>query len=126
MKKILLAFATVLGLAACSETADSLNGKTFTLLPDKNITLSFDTKEHRFFGQAVNNYFGNYKAQDGNIVMSLMGSTMMAAPEPEMKKEADYFAALSKVKKYTLKNKILKLTGEGVVLQYEQTATNQE
>lgn len=126
MKKILLLLLMIFGLASCSETTASLEGKTFALLPDKSITLSFDAKEPRFFGRAVNNYFGQYKLQKENITLNLMGSTMMAAPEAEMKREADYFASLSKVKTYNLKDKKLELKGEGIVLQYEQTTANQE
>lgn len=125
MKKILLSIIVMSGLLACSQSKESLNGKTFALLPEKNITISFDEKEPRFYGQAVNNYFGTYKAEKNAITLNLQGSTMMAAPEAEMQKEQDYFAQLPKVKTYTLHNKTLELKGDNLVLKYEQTA-NQE
>lgn len=125
MKKILLMLAAVCSLSACSEDEVKLNGKTFALLPEKNITISFDEKEPRFYGQAVNNYFGTYKAEKNAITLNLQGSTMMAAPEAEMQKEQDYFTQLPKVKTYTLHNKTLELKGDNLVLKYEQI-TNQE
>ena len=121
MKKILLALAAVFMLNACSEVDHaSLKGKIITLATDKNITLSFDAKEDRFYGKALNNYFGTYKAEKDNIKFGPVASTMMAGPEDEMKKEHAYFQNLDKVRTYSLKGKELELKGDGVTLKYLQ------
>lgn len=122
MKKLLFTFIAILFLNACSkETSVSLQGKTFILkntTPD--ITLSFDSKELRFYGKAVNNYFGTYTAKDGKITLNLVGSTMMSGPENEMEQEQTYFKNLTKIKTYTLKHKILQLKGDNVTLTYKE------
>ena len=120
MKILLSALIAVLALTACSEAEQTVVGKTYSLLPEKNITLAFDAKENRFYGKAVNNYFGEYKIEKNNITLTLIGSTMMAAPEPEMKKEMEYFQNLGKIKTYTLSGKSLELNGDGVTLKYEE------
>lgn len=120
MKKLLSALIAALALTACNETEETIVGKTYTLLPEKAITITFDAKENRFYGKAVNNYFGEYKLDKNNITLMLQGSTMMAAPEEEMKKEMDYFQNMSKIKTYTLSGKALELKGDGVTLKYEQ------
>ncbi len=121
MKKFLFMLAAVCSLSACSEDEAKLNGKTFALLPEKAITIAFDEKEPSFYGQAVNNYFGEYNTEKNNITLKLQGSTMMAAPEAEMKKETEYFQNLGKIKTYTLKGNSLELQGDGITLKYEQT-----
>lgn len=121
MKKIVSAIIAALALTACSKSEDTVVGKNYVLLPEKAITLTFDAKENRFYGQAVNNYFGEYKIDKNNITLTLIGSTMMAAPEEEMKKEMDYFQNLGKIKTYTLNGKNLELNGDGVKLQYEES-----
>lgn len=119
MKKLLLALAAALALSACSEDAPvSLKGKNFTLVNDKNITLSFDKEENRFAGKALNNYFGTYLIENQNITLNLAGSTMMADPKEEMEKEQTYFKDLGKIKTYTFKNKTLELKGDNVTLKF--------
>lgn len=118
MKKILSALLVTLTVTACSKSEGTITGKTYALLPEKTITITFD--ENRFFGKALNNYFGEYKIEQNNLNLTVIGSTMMAGPEEEMKKETEYFQSLGKVKSYTLKNKTLELTGEGVNLRYEE------
>lgn len=120
MKKILSALIAAAALTACNETEQTIVGKTYTLLPEKAITIAFDEKEPRFYGKAVNNYFGEYKIDKNNITLTLQGSTMMAAPEEEMKREMDYFQNIGKIKTFTLKGQSLELKGDGVTLTYEQ------
>lgn len=120
MKKLLLTILLLCGVSACSKSDETIIGKTFALLPEKVITITFDAKENRFYGQAVNNYFGEYKLNKNTITLELQGATMMAASESEMKKETDYFQNLGKIKSYSLKDKTLELTGDGVKLQYEE------
>ena len=85
-----------------------------------SITISFDANDNKFYGKAINNYFGTYKTNKENITLNLAGSTMMAGPEAEMKKEQAYFNDLTKIKTYTLKNKILELKGDNVTIKYLQ------
>ena len=82
--------------------------------------MSFDAKEDRFYGKALNNYFGTYKAEKDNIKFGPVASTMMAGPGDEMKKEHAYFQNLDKVRTYSLKGKELELKGDGVTLKYLQ------
>ena len=117
MKKTLLALITILFLNACSEK-ETLQGKNFVVDGNKNITISFDAKDNKFYGKAVNNYFGTYKTDKNNITFNLEGSTMMAGPEAEMKKEQAYFNDLSKIKTYSLKNKTLELRGDNITIKY--------
>ena len=121
MQKLLSILVATLAFTACSKSENTIVGKTYTLLPEKAITLAFDAKENRFYGKAVNNYFGKYKMENNNITLMVQGSTMMAAPEPEMKKEMDYFQNLGKVKTYTLNGQSLELKGDVIILQFEQT-----
>ena len=121
MKKLLLALIAAIMLNACSKfDSVSLKGKNFTLVTDKDITLSFDADENRFYGKALNNYFGTYEAEKDNIKFGPVASTMMAGPEDEMKKEHVYFQNLDKVRTYSLKGKELELKGDGVSLKYLQ------
>jgi len=121
MKKILSALFMAALLSACtSKNTPSLSGKSFALSSDTNYTLSFDAKENKFFGKALNNYFGTYKIKDGHLTLTLAGMTMMAGPVPEMEKEQKYFADLAKVKTYSLKDKILELKGDGVSMTYKE------
>lgn len=121
MKKILLAMVAALMLNACSESEPvSLNGKNFVLANDNAITLSFDAKENKYYGKVLNNYFGSYTIEKNNIKFGLAASTMMAGPEAEMKKEQTYFQDLSKVTTFSLKDKVLELSGNGVSLKYQE------
>ena len=117
MKKLLLTLVAVLFFNACSEK-ETLQGKNFVMDGNKNITISFDAKDNKFYGKAINNYFGTYKTDNNNITLSLTGSTMMAGPEEEMKKEQAYFNDLSKIKTYSLKNKTLELKGDNITIKY--------
>ena len=108
-------------LNACSESEPvSLNGKNFVLANDNAITLSFDAKENKYYGKVLNNYFGSYTIEKNNIKFGLAASTMMAGPEAEMKKEQTYFQDLSKVTTFSLKDKVLELSGNGVSLKYQE------
>ena len=76
------------------------------------ITLGFDKEAPRYFGKAVNNYFGNYEQKDNKLTFSPAGATMMAAPVPLMKAESEYFAFLATVESFEIKGKQLILSGK--------------
>lgn len=121
MKKILLTMVAALMLNACSESETvSLNGKNFVLANDNAITLSFDAKENKYYGKVLNNYFGSYTIEKNSIKFGPTASTMMAGSEAEMKKEQTYFQDLSKVTTFSLKDKVLELSGNGVSLKYQE------
>lgn len=120
MKKLLLTIITLMALGACSKEDTNITGKTFALMPEKNFTIIFEEKENRFAGQAVNNYFGEYKLENNNITLTLIGSTMMAGPVEEMEKETKYFQDLGKITSYSYTNKTLTLTGKDITLTYTQ------
>ena len=87
------------------------------------ISLSFDAEAPKFYGQAVNRYFGNYELNGNKIKFSAIGSTMMAAPEPMMKAETDYFKALDNVETIRFDNGNLILSGDGTTLKFQLAET---
>ena len=85
------------------------------------ITLSFDAHENRYFGKAVNNYFGTYQMNGNTISFGPTASTMMMGPEEDMELESRYFDNLSQVQNYTLTPDTLTLTsGDGKVLVFDK------
>lgn len=122
MKK---AFILLLFLSAC-KPEPTLKGQEFILRqPDLEITLSFDGHENRYFGKAVNNYFGTYQTNGNTISFGPTASTMMMGPEEDMTLEADYFEDLSKVQSYSLTPNTLTLTSEnGDTLVFDKVSEN--
>ena len=118
MKK---AFILLLFLSAC-KPEPTLKGQEFVLRqPDMEITLSFDAHENRYFGKAVNNYFGTYQMNGNTISFGPTASTMMMGPEEDMEIESRYFDNLSQVQNYTLTPDTLTLTsGDGKVLVFDK------
>ena len=118
MKK---ALTLLLFLSAC-KPEPTLKGQEFILRqPDMEITLSFDAHENRYFGKAVNNYFGTYQMNGNTISFGPTASTMMMGPEEDMELEAHYFDNLSQVQNYTLTPDTLTLTsGNGTVLVFDK------
>ena len=118
MKK---AFILLLFLSAC-KPEPTLKGQEFVLRqPDMEITLSFDAHENRYFGKAVNNYFGTYQINGNTISFGPTASTMMMGPEEDMELESRYFDNLSQVQNYTLTPDALTLTsGDGKVLVFDK------
>ena len=124
MNKICALFVAFLTLVGCSQESVDLKGKNFkTVDADTKleITLNFDAKENRFYGKAVNNYFGSYEQKESSIKFSQVGSTMMAAPEPLMKAESAYFALLPTINSFSLKGKNLILsTQDGKKISFDE------
>lgn len=109
MKYIAL-FLSLFAVCSCSR-GETLPGKTFTLTDfPVAATLGFDAHENRFFGQVVNNYFGNYTASADTITFSTVGSTMMMGPRDEMDFERTYLDDLHQVQSYALQGDTLTLT----------------
>lgn len=109
MKYIAL-FLSLFAVCSCSR-GETLPGKTFTLTDSPVVaTLGFDAHENRFFGQVVNNYFGNYTASADTITFSTVGTTMMMGPRDEMDFERTYLDDLHQVQSYALQGDTLTLT----------------
>ena len=123
MKKV---FALVCGLflAACNQNStQDIKGNEYVLIdaPEgMEISLSFDAEAPKFYGQAVNRYFGNYELKDGSIKFSAIGSTMMAAPEPMMNAETEYFKNLDNIDTIRFENDNLILSGKDTELKFQK------
>lgn len=123
MKKIC---ALVLGLmlAACSKNpAEQIKGNDYVLIdaPEgMEISIGFDNEAPKFYGQAVNRYFGNYEIDGNKIKFSAIGSTMMAAPEPMMKAETEYFQNIGNIENIKIEGNKLILSGGDTKLEFEQ------
>ena len=82
------------------------------VLEDSEITAEFDSAEGRVQGSAgCNGYFGSYEVDGEEITFGLLGSTMMACPEPEgvMEQEVAYLAALASAATYHIEGDRLEL-----------------
>lgn len=101
-------FICILGLflCACAPKAETPVGKNFVLIQPTQpmpITLTLDA-DGRFYGKAVNNYFGVYQINENQIQMDLQGQTMMMGPIPQMQAEDDFFKSLREIKSFDFKN----------------------
>lgn len=101
-------FICILGLflCACAPKAETPVGKNFVLIQPAQpmpITLTLDA-DGRFYGKAVNNYFGVYQINNNQIQMDLQGQTMMMGPIPQMQAEDDFFKSLREIKSFDFKN----------------------
>ena len=105
-------------LSGCKEKELTPVGQDYHLIhPEAPITISLklDT-DGRFYGKAVNNYFGVYKIKDTNIAFDLQGQTMMAAPLPHMEFEYNYLKSLRNIQKFQLKENQLILEGDSTYI----------
>lgn len=103
MKKLLGIAVVLLMIVSCSKKEPELNGREYQLINAMNnaeITLSFDQDGNRYFGNAVNRYFGTYKLDGNKISFGPAGSTMMMGSEPLMEAETNYLQILPKVQSY--------------------------
>ena len=120
MKKMLLNLSLMLSLAGCTATSTpSIKGNEYSL-NNANITLAFDKNENKFYGKAVNNYFGVYTLNGANIKLELQGSTMMMGSPDEMEAETKYFSELNKITSYSLKDNTLTLKGDKTELIFKE------
>ena len=109
MKKLFLGLF-LLFLSAC-RTDPTLEGHTYILQDSSlTITLSFDTHGHRYFGQAVNKYFGTYTTNQNQIHFSTPQSTMLSGDEEDLQTEDIYLTHLPLATSYELTEDTLILT----------------
>ncbi len=113
MKKCLSVLAAGLMLVACQKEEPTIRGNEYVLTetPDNvEITLAFAPNENRFFGRAVNRYFGTYQIDGDKLILGPVGSTMMMGPEKAMAAEQQYFQDLARVSTFRATEKGLTLT----------------
>lgn len=120
MKKVCCLWLVVFSLLGCSNnTIPDIKGKTF-IKNNSNYTITFDAKENKFYGKALNNYFGTYKLEKNQLSLELTGATMMMGSPQDMENETIYFKNLSKINSYNLNNKTLTLKGTDIELIYKE------
>lgn len=89
---------------------------------EDGITLFFN--ENGINGNAgINNYFGNYKITDNNIIeIAGIGATKMAGSQNLMKIETEYLSILEKVKKMKMADErsLVLTTENGKALTFEK------
>lgn len=110
MKKIFAVILMLFTMTACQ--SESIQGNEYQLMDTNSkmpITLAFSKDENRFFGKAVNNYFGSYTLEKDSITFSQVGATMMMGAPDEMAAEQKYFQDLSQVTGYRLDKNTLTL-----------------
>ncbi len=113
----------VMCLSACGQI--TFKGNSYILSSSVNkmpITLAFSEKENRFFGKAVNNYFGTYEITGNQLKLSQVGSTMMMGAPDEMAAEHTYFQELSEVGAFRIAdNYLVLIMKNGKELLFEKT-----
>lgn len=123
MKKIYTLILALLFTTACQQ--ENFKGNEYLLTDnttDTPVTIGFDKNENRFFGKAVNNYFGSYQLEGSKISFSQVGSTMMMGSPEGMALEQSYFKELSDVDSYQEKGNTLTLIlKNGKRLSFEKT-----
>ena len=80
----------------------SVKGREYTMPTEAGltITLGFDAHTDRYFGKAVNRYFGKYQISHNKIMFTSPASTMKMGPEEYMADEEKYFDQLSQAESY--------------------------
>ena len=108
MKYITAIILSLLTLTGCQE--HSFKGYTYTLTTSPEnmpITISFDTAENKYYGKALNNYFGQYIQDKNHLTLTPIGTTMMMGSPAEMQAETTYLTELQQVEKFKIADKYL-------------------
>lgn len=110
MNKYILSFIFLFLCGGCQNALYDLKGNEYQLV-NSPIRLAFSKNDNRFYGQAVNNYFGSYSlTPDNGITFSTVGTTMMMGPVNEMQAEHTYLTDLANVTQYQINGDLLILT----------------
>jgi heat shock protein HslJ len=99
------------GVASTNWKLATLNGQP--ALADYSATMLFGAKDELAGSTGVNRYMGTYQASGSNLTLKPAASTQMAGPEPAMKQETEFLAALSATKTYTSDDSKLTLKDSG-------------
>ena len=114
--------AALIFVGGCREE-ESVAGHTYvTEMEGLPITLAFDTHEERYYGKAVNRYFGTYRMAGNRIFLRYPSSTMWGGDSDDMATEEIYFTALTRVESFKLDHGelVLMQTGGGRII-FRQT-----
>ena len=98
-------------LCACKEKKSDLAGHEYQLVTSEfsmPVTLGFNP-DGRFYGKAVNEYWGQYHIRDHIISFSGITSTMKTDTLPRMRAERKYFNSLSNGHSFEIKEGELKI-----------------
>ena len=99
-------------------------GGLTAVLPNTTITIEFE--DGRINGSAgCNNYFADATIASNSLSLGPIGSTRMACPDPIMRQEADFLAALEAVTGFTVSGEQLTLQYDGGVLHFEPAANDE-
>ena len=102
----LLLFAV---LAGCKEKSVTPVGQEYSLANSNiPITLGFNP-DGRFYGKAINNYWGHYHIRDNVISFSGITNTMKSGTKPQMKAERTYFENLTNGHTFEIDKETLKI-----------------
>ena len=112
-------------LVGCHEKEITPVGHEYQLMSSEMpITLGFNP-DGRFYGKAVNNYWGQYHIRKNVISFSGISATMKMGTLPEMRAERAYFQSLENGHTFEIKEDKLKIFfDEKGVLEF-QSNTNQ-
>ena len=97
------------GLMACKEKPLTPVGQEYSLMNSEiPITLGFNP-DGRFYGKAINSYWGQYHIHDNIISFSGITNTMKPGAKPQMQAERDYFEHLTNGHTFEIKEESLKI-----------------
>ena len=95
----------------CQEKNPTPVGQEFQLVDSEvpmSVTLGFNP-DGRFYGKAVNNYWGKYHIYNNTISFSGVTSTMKSGSRPQMRAEKIYFEHLTNGHTFEIKEENLKI-----------------
>ena len=130
MKKLFSILAGICLFVGCSNAGEqiSLAGKKFVMQNSEagtTITLEFADSGNDYYGQVVNNYFGNYKIFNDRITFSAGGTTMMMGPREEMEAESKYLQILPQISSYRIDGTdLILLTSDGKEYRFKEISKN--
>ena len=99
------------GLMGCEKKPLTPVGQEYSLVDAEiqmQITLGFNP-DGRFYGKAVNDYWGRYHIHDNVISFSGITNTMRAGTKPQMRAERIYFENLTNGHTFEIKEGSLKI-----------------
>ena len=109
-------------LMGCKEKEQTPIGQEYLLVDSEvpmEITLGFNP-DGRFYGKAINNYWGQYHIRENVISFSGITSTMKSGTKPQMQAEKKFFDALTNGHRFEIKKESLKIFfDETGVLEFE-------
>ena len=108
MRYLFLIFLTF--LVGCKEKELTPVGHEYQLAGSKVpvITLGFNP-DGRFYGKALNNYWGQYHIYGNTISFSAITNTMKSGTKPQMNAERTYFDRLTNGHSFEIKEQELKI-----------------